>query len=545
MKKLFALILCFSLVFCLFGCTDKEDGSKDNEEKKSSEETSENIIITEEDTQTQEEDVLAMAYDDIPDKAKFVFFYNNGLNVWMNYLTATDYEVHPDAIVNVDENGNDVTLHQAATKYSLDAMAKTDFYFEKAKAEGFVGSDKIEKAVRDYLNEFKQYIKNTGYSLNEYIELMYNGTITVEYWRTLIYIQYYVDEYIECLEKNIDITDEELYEYKETYSDELIRVDLRLFGFEIDAYGEDEAAELAQKMCDRITDEQSFVDLAYEYCLEQDKYTFKNDGATLAKCIKKSSVARNIGEDLAEWLYSDERQVGEKRVYSADNYVYVLYIINTAYIEDSPLVDARHILISFDEVVKELNETAGNSIDTSLNYDRETETLTLEDGKEITNENTGYSIELVEEAYNISKNIYEEYLKGAKTEESFAELAEKNSDDTGSTGENTLGGGLYEEIEKGKMVKSFEDWIYDENRKTGDVDIIMTEYGWHIMYFVKQHEEAFWKEELREIIATEEFDDIFDSFEKEISELAEEYAEGLPVDEYAETAFDTFWNKDE
>lgn len=540
MKKILALVLCFALAFCLFGCTDKEDDKKSNEEKELSEKNTANVTVGAEniETQTQEVEVAVQTYDDIPDKSKFVFFYNNGINVWMNYLPVTDYEFYPDVIVDVDENGNVVTFHQAATKYSLNAMAETDFYFEKAKAEGFVGSDKIEKAVRDYLNEFKQNIKNTGYSLNEYIELMYNGTITVEYWRTLIYIQYYVDEYIECLEKNIDITDEELYEHKETYSEELIRVDFRLFDFEIDAYGEDEVAELAQKMCDRITDEESFVDLAYEYCAEDDKDTFKEDGATYAKGIRKSVVESNIGKDLADWLYANERQAGDKIVYTTDQYVYVVYIINTAYFETAPLVDARHILISFDEVVKELNETAGNSIDTSLNYDRETETLTLEDGKEITNENTGYSIELVEEAYNISKNIYEEYLKGAKTEESFAELAEKNSDDTGSIGE----GGLYEDIEKGKMVAPFEDWSYDENRKTGDVDIIMTEYGWHIMYFVKQHEEAFWKEELREIIATEEFDDILDSFEKEISELAEEYAEELPVDEYSETALDTFWN---
>ena len=34
------------------------------------------------------------------------------------------------------------------------------------------------------------------------------------------------------------------------------------------------------------------------------------------------------------------------------------------------------------------------------------------------------------------------------------------------------------------MVTEFNDWCFDSARKTGDVDIVETEYGYHIMYFV-------------------------------------------------------------
>lgn len=37
----------------------------------------------------------------------------------------------------------------------------------------------------------------------------------------------------------------------------------------------------------------------------------------------------------------------------------------------------------------------------------------------------------------------------------------------------------------GSMVASFEDWCYDAARKPGDTGIVQSEYGYHVMYYVK------------------------------------------------------------
>ena len=37
----------------------------------------------------------------------------------------------------------------------------------------------------------------------------------------------------------------------------------------------------------------------------------------------------------------------------------------------------------------------------------------------------------------------------------------------------------------GKYVKAFTDWSVAAERKVGDTGIVETEYGYHIMYFVK------------------------------------------------------------
>lgn len=75
--------------------------------------------------------------------------------------------------------------------------------------------------------------------------------------------------------------------------------------------------------------------------------------------------------------------------------------------------------------------------------------------------------------------ILDTWLAGEKTEESFAALANEHSVDSDGTD-----GGLYEDVYEGQMVTNFNDWCFDANRQYGDYDIVQTEYGYHIMFFV-------------------------------------------------------------
>jgi len=94
---------------------------------------------------------------------------------------------------------------------------------------------------------------------------------------------------------------------------------------------------------------------------------------------------------------------------------------------------------------------------------------------------TTYSDAEKQTAKSKAEKLLEEWKNGKKTEESFGDLAKEKTEDTGS--KET--GGLYEDIYPGQMVEAFNDWCFDENRKKGDTDIIETEYGYHIMYYVE------------------------------------------------------------
>ena len=90
-----------------------------------------------------------------------------------------------------------------------------------------------------------------------------------------------------------------------------------------------------------------------------------------------------------------------------------------------------------------------------------------------------YSDEAWEACLEKAEGIYEQWKSGDKSESSFAQLAMDNSMDG-----NASSGGLYENVYKGQMVEAFENWCFDESRKTGDHGIVKTQFGYHIMFFV-------------------------------------------------------------
>jgi hypothetical protein len=94
----------------------------------------------------------------------------------------------------------------------------------------------------------------------------------------------------------------------------------------------------------------------------------------------------------------------------------------------------------------------------------------------------GYPV-YTEEAWAAAKaeadRIYGIWKGGNTTEDRFGQLAQEYSVDGSASN-----GGLYTGVAKGQMVENFNNWCFDENRKEGDYDLIQTQFGYHIMYFV-------------------------------------------------------------
>lgn len=107
-----------------------------------------------------------------------------------------------------------------------------------------------------------------------------------------------------------------------------------------------------------------------------------------------------------------------------------------------------------------------------------------------------------------AKDILEKVKKG----EDFAALVKEYSDDTASVDD----GGEYT-FTKGMMVKEFEDWSFDEKRKAGDTDIVKTEYGYHIMLFVKREMVPFddVKNSIIGILKEESYSDLMENWKQD------------------------------
>ena len=105
------------------------------------------------------------------------------------------------------------------------------------------------------------------------------------------------------------------------------------------------------------------------------------------------------------------------------------------------------------------------------------------EGGTTTSSGTTYTDEQWENCRVKAQQIYDAWLAGEKSEMTFIDSAKLNSKDG-----NAQEGGIYENVYAGMMVKEFNDWCFDESRQYGDHGLVKTQFGYHIMFFVKSYE---------------------------------------------------------
>ena len=487
--------------------------------------------------------------------AEYGYYYTT---VFQNYansqnslgISLLDTSKDPALQTTTDEDGNTITFDELFRNTVKENLETADHYLKLAKEEGVTLSDENKAEIDSTIAELDSYAKQYGYSASRYISVLYGKGLNVKKFRKLLEDQYLVSQYMTDANAGLydAISDDEIEaKYAEDPSAYQL-VDIRLLGMtipkdedtdeatETDAKAADNTAAVAEleakadEMLSRLTDEASFLELAKEYCDEEYKETFEDETASLVKGLKKNIVTSNIGSDLADWLYDSARVTGDKRSYTTSDYVYVIYLLKPAYRSEDRLASARHILISFDSVKSTLEaqtetDEEATATDAALD-DTAVATVEASDGTKVTNEGTGYSTEVVLKTYEQAKEVLDLFNSGDKTEDSFANLAEQYSADTGSVGEDATngGGGLYENIEKGQMVAPFEDWVYDESRQPGDTGIVMTTYGYHVMYFVSRADEPAWKADIRSSIGDALVASATDALKEELGDFAVEKA---------------------
>ena len=187
----------------------------------------------------------------------------------------------------------------------------------------------------------------------------------------------------------------------------------------------------------------------------------------VASTAYENVLYTNVSSYAQEWLSDPDRQEGDitylpmestttnedgEEVKNLTGYYVVRFESSTE--NKEPLANVRHILVKFEGGTTENGETV-------------------------------YSDEEKATAKKEAEKLLQEWKDGEATEESFAELAKENSDDTGSK-EN---GGLIEDIYPGaSYVENFLDWSIDPERKAGDTGVIESPYGYHVMYYVGDDE---------------------------------------------------------
>jgi len=106
------------------------------------------------------------------------------------------------------------------------------------------------------------------------------------------------------------------------------------------------------------------------------------------------------------------------------------------------------------------------------------------------------------------KKLAEEILEKAKSGEDFEGLVKEYSEDKGSIdkgGEYTFG--------KGEMVPEFENWSF--SAKEGDMDIVESNYGFHIMKFIRVANYEDQKDQIKSVLQKQKFSENIDEIKKQ------------------------------
>ncbi len=438
-------------------------------------------------------------------------YYGTGYGA---YYTGFDYSKDPatqeyvgsDAPEGV-ETWSDYFRLFAAEKAIIQSEIYKEATSDAAKSAGFHMSDEDTQAMNDEINEVLEtlagYAESQDYSLNNYISKTCGEGLTEKKYVELMKRDYIVQSYLEWYQEDLaaSVSETDVNAYYNEHKADFDYATVRLFSVsyaeveedtetEDPIYTKEEAKALADDFLSKVKDEATFKTQALANALPSDEDAFEDDSATLAANILKSTV-ESTSKALAEWIFADGRVAGDKAVIddTENELYYIAYVVSPAAPDTQTAgADVRHILVSA-ETTKEDDE--GNEVDLSQD----------EIDKNFA------------EAKTEAERILKEWQDGDATEESFVALCASETDDTASAST----GGLYEDITStSSYVPEFLDWALADH-EVGDTEIIKTDYGYHIMYYVGADEEQKWESDVRTTIADEKFTEYSDALYEKVS----------------------------
>ena len=264
-----------------------------------------------------------------------------------------------------------------------------------------------------------------------------------------------------------------------------------------------QANELAAKIKDRDS-LKKLIPQVYKDTVQQylDAGYFGSEKECIAFFAESSEAdvtkdSESFSEDIVKWLYNDSVKKNTCKTFVDDEsgIVYIVLKLDGPTLMDDEVYSVRHILIMPGNDEKEKEEASDIDVESE------------EEEKDVE-----YTDDQWKKAEEKANEVYDEFKKGDKTEYSFAKLAEEYSEDTASTSAGSNGsvyGGLCQGTEIGKMVEPFESGSIDKSRKYGDTDIIKSEFGYHIMYFIEDTQ--YYINQCKLVLAKENEDKFVDS----------------------------------
>jgi len=343
---------------------------------------------------------------------------------------------------------------------ALKSMQQSAILYDAAIADGYTLSAEEKATIESTLTAAKNAATQSGFStFKQYLTAYYGKGFTEDTYKEILTKQAIAGGYSDKLVENFasQYTEESLLAKYDS-----VRTDYDLLSYcyyFVDGSADTEngidadtamnkAYSIAQEIATAKTEE-DFAILVEQNCLEEEKATFADHTAVQRNNIAPSSISGNY----VEWLSDPVREYGDTTYGESTNGYYVVLFVGR---NDNSfnMQSFRHVLIQTQK-----------------------------------DENGLITGEAALAAQTQANGLLDEWKAGEATEDSFAEMANKNSEDSGS---NTTGG-LYENVIYGQMVPEIEAWLFDPARQPGDTEVVYVSSsnysGAHILYYVGEGEQ--------------------------------------------------------
>lgn len=398
-------------------------------------------------------------------KVEFDYAYNTSKNNYItqygSYLSYFGLDTSKD--LSTQMYSDTLTWQDYFEQNAVESLKQNKALMAEAKAAGFTYD------TTDEYNTFKETIKTSaaaaGVSDKEYVRSIYGSYATMGRIEEYVKNDMVMNAYYQKLQEDNAPSDDEIQSYYEENKATYDSVDYRLTTIEADL--PTEPTELADPVEETAADTTGSTDGTAATDSTQDT-AYQPSDAEIAKAMEDAKVLADDAEQtvakdgeahenekkssvnylISDWLFDDARKAGDTTVITNDNsHCYYVVAFEKRYLDETPSADVRVIIPTEDKTGEE---------------------------------------------------ILEEWKNGAATEDSFAELCKKYTQDTSAV-EN---GGLFEQVTKTGMTEELSNWIFDSSRQAGDTVAITVSDSTYVLYYIGQDQPE-WKINIKNTLVSD------------------------------------------
>ena len=398
-------------------------------------------------------------------KVEFDYVYNTSKNNYItqygSYLSYFGLDTSKD--LSTQMYSDTLTWQDYFEQNAVESLKQNKALMAEAKAAGFTYD------TTDEYNTFKETIKTSaaaaGVSDKEYVRSIYGSYATMGRIEEYVKNDMVMNAYYQKLQEDNAPSDDKIQSYYEENKATYDSVDYRLTTIEADL--PTEPTELADSVEETAADTTGTTDGTTAADSTQDT-AYQPSDAEIAKAMEDARVLADDAEQtvakdgeahenekkssvnymISDWLFDDARKAGDTTVITNDNsHCYYAVAFEKRYLDETPSADVRVIIPTEDKTGEE---------------------------------------------------ILEEWKNGAATEDSFAELCKKYTQDTSAV-EN---GGLFEQVTKTGMTEELSNWIFDSSRQAGDTVAITVSDTTYVLYYIGQDQPE-WKINIKNTLVSD------------------------------------------